>query len=65
MYSAAPTEQVLVPQVHSGLESRLDAMSLSSHAQEHNGQVFDEYDEEELPLGHGIEHACRCVMSTA
>lgn len=65
MYSAAPsnlTEQVLVPPPRAGLERGLDAMSLSSH---HHSTMIDYYDgadefrEEEIPFGYGIEHACR------
>lgn len=72
MYSVAPsnhTEQVLVPHHgHGGvnrLERGLDQMSLTSHTLggTHYGDEYDhgldEFREEELPLGYGIEHACR------
>ena len=60
MYSATPsnlTEQIIVPQRNTGLERGIDEISLTSRPVNNFGEEYDRDDEP--PLGHGVEHACR------
>lgn len=75
---SALTEQILdVPGQHAarngtGLERGFDEMSLTSRGQngahaygdEYDPALLDEFREEEVPLGYGIEHACRWVAGS-
>lgn len=60
MYSATPsnlTEQIIVPQRTTELERGIDEISLTSRPVNNFGEEYDRDDEP--PLGHGVEHACR------